>query len=80
MLNDYATYMLQQDYYMTIEGYKPSVNCRQILNALNSEFDLNVRPQQFSLLEWAKEIKNAIERRLPRIFIIIHNIDGFGLR
>ncbi|KHJ92561.1 origin recognition complex subunit 2 [Oesophagostomum dentatum] len=66
---------------LTVDGFREDVTARTILiNIIESMQLKNCEQRRRSLVDWAKHIASAIERKKQQLIILLNNIDSPNLR
>ncbi|EJD74066.1 origin recognition complex subunit 2 family protein, variant [Loa loa] len=70
-----------QDYtYIVVDGFQPTVNSHIIFQCLEKNLSLKVVIMSKNQLEYANAVGRAIDNRNEDVVLVLHNIDGPGLR
>lgn len=80
MLTNYAQTELADYSYIMVEGFRASVNAKSILQAIDTLLNLNVKSSRLDIVSWARLISRGVTEKQTDVFIVVHNIDGTGLR
>ncbi|VDK86971.1 unnamed protein product [Litomosoides sigmodontis] len=80
LMQNFCEKKLQDYTYIAVDGFQPAVNSHIIFQCLEENLSLKVVVTSKNQLEYAKAIGRAIDNRKEDIVLVLHNIDGPGLR
>lgn len=82
LLNEFCERQLADFTRLSVDAYMPSVNIRTLLNAIDTNLALNCTLSSCNgfVIDWASTIADKVDRLGIDFILVIHNIDGPGLR
>ncbi|CAG9533152.1 unnamed protein product [Cercopithifilaria johnstoni] len=80
LMQNFCEKKLQDYTYIAVDGFQPSVNSRIIFQCLEENLSLKVIVMSKNQLEYASAVGRAIDNRKEDVVLVLHNIDGPGLR
>lgn len=80
LVQNFCDKQLQDYTYIVVDGFQPAVNSHIIFQCLEKNLSLKVVVTTKNQLEYANAIGRAIDNRNEDVVLVLHNIDGPGLR
>ncbi|VDK66834.1 unnamed protein product [Onchocerca ochengi] len=80
LLQNFCEKKLQDYTYVVVDGFQPTVNSHIIFQCLEKNLSLKVVVMSKNQLEYANAVGCAIDKRKEDVVLVLHNIDGPGLR
>uniref|UniRef100_A0A0R3S4B7 Origin recognition complex subunit 2 n=1 Tax=Elaeophora elaphi TaxID=1147741 RepID=A0A0R3S4B7_9BILA len=80
LMQNFCKKQLQDYTYIAVDGFQPAVNSHIIFQCLEENLSLKVVVMSKNQLEYARAIGHAIDKRKEDVVLVLHNIDGPGLR
>ncbi|KAM3719812.1 Origin recognition complex subunit [Dirofilaria immitis] len=80
LLQNFCEKKLQDYTYIVVDGFQPAINSHIIFQCLEKNLSLQVVVMSKNQLEYASAIGRAIDKKKEDVVLVLHNIDGPGLR
>ncbi|VDM19298.1 unnamed protein product [Wuchereria bancrofti] len=80
LVQNFCDKQLQDYTYIVVDGFQPTVNSHIIFQCLEKNLSLKVVVMSKNQLEYASAIGRAIDNTNEDVILVLHNIDGPGLR
>uniref|UniRef100_A0A915PTD6 Origin recognition complex subunit 2 n=1 Tax=Setaria digitata TaxID=48799 RepID=A0A915PTD6_9BILA len=80
LLQSFCEKKLRDYTHVVVDGFQPTVNSHVIFQCLEKNLSLKVVVMSKNQLEYASAVGRAIDSRKEDVVLVLHNIDGPGLR